>query len=496
MNRYIQYMYSYPHKTAYRLLENVSLKDYFFNLEGEGHSLYLHLPFCESKCGYCNLFSVTGCDKIQMEAYLDAVLRQIKQYKEIMPRSTSFGDFTIGGGTPLLLECGQMSRIFEAVAANMPLEGDCKVIIETAPNQTDREKAELLKRLGVTRVSMGIQSFDDKELRWLGRNHDSARAKKAAELLSGTGFECVNFDFIYGLPEQTAESLVCSLQTALDFEPDEIFLYPLYIKHGVRLEREGQKDVLDSDHTYELYRCGSAYLKEKGYIQKSMRRFLKKDSAGSCTEFSECGLKSALSLGCGGRSYLGRLHTCTPYRTNRNAALKEIQEYQRKEDFFSVTNGILLSEDEIKRRYVIKHLLFLPGISAQAYKQAFQKDIWEDFPVLRQWVEQGWLQENHGGFEHGAMDHNVSNGTAPDNSGMRLGCMEHTSEPLELPEYIGHTSEPLELPEYIGLTTEPLELPEYIGLTTEGLGLSDYIGPQLISEDIMGKMLEWERINA
>ncbi|MDE7187602.1 MAG: radical SAM protein, partial [Lachnospiraceae bacterium] len=175
MNRYIQYMYSYPHKTAYRFLENVNLRDYFFNLEGEGHGLYLHLPFCESKCGYCNLFSVTGCGRNRIDGYLDAVLRQIKQYSEMLPQSTSFEEFTIGGGTPLLLESEQIARIFKAVGGNLPMGSGCKVIIETAPNQTDQERAGLLKRLGVTRVSMGIQSFDDGELRWLGRTHDSGR---------------------------------------------------------------------------------------------------------------------------------------------------------------------------------------------------------------------------------------------------------------------------------------------------------------------------------
>jgi len=506
MNRYIQYMYSYPHKTAYRPLENVNLRDYFYNLEGEGHSLYLHLPFCESKCGYCNLFSVTGCSRIQMDDYIDAVMRQTKQYREMMPQSTSFGDFTIGGGTPLLLENGQITRIFETVERYLPV-GGCKIIIETAPNQTNKGKATLLKKLGVTRVSMGIQSFDNEELRWLGRNHDSERAREAADLLSDMDFECVNFDFIYGLPGQTEDSLTGSLKTALSFSPDEIFLYPLYIKHGVRLEREGRREMLDSDHTYALYRCGSVYLKENGYTQISMRRFRKRGSGETAPadmpqenmlqgnvfqrnalqgnvfqrnapqgntlqgnalqgnvsqrnvfqgnmpqenilqknvspEFSECGLKSALSLGCGGRSYLGRLHTCTPYRTTRIAALEEIERYQRTEDFSSVTNGILLSEDELKRRYVIKHLLILPGISKQAYKKAFQNELLEDFPIIKCWIERGWLKEY---------------------------CADRDNDSKSY---------------------------DMIGLTTEGLGLSDYIGPQLISEDIMGKMSEWESMNA
>ncbi|MCM1539785.1 MAG: STM4012 family radical SAM protein [Blautia sp.] len=432
MNRYIQYMYSYPHKTAYRPLENVNLRDYFFNLEGEGHSLYLHLPFCESKCGYCNLFSITGCNQIQMDKYIDAVLRQIKQYGEMLPQSASFTDFTIGGGTPLLLEGRQITRVFEAVAAGMPMDAGHKIVIETAPNQTNQEKAALLKELGVTRVSMGIQSFDNGELKWLGRNHDSGRAREAAGLLAGMGFECVNFDFIYGLPGQTADSLTCSLRTALSFSPDEIFLYPLYIKHGVRLERQGGKEQLDSDHTYALYQCGSEYLRENGYAQVSMRRFVRKRSESVSSEFSECGLKSALSLGCGGRSYLGRLHACTPYRTTRTAALEEIQRFQRTEDFSSVTNGILLSDDEIRRRYVIKHLLILPGLLRQAYQRAFGTDVLKDFPVLRDWMECGWLEEKH----------------------------------------------------------------DYLALTQEGLGLSDYIGPQLISEEIRVKMLEWEQENA
>ena len=454
MNRYIQYMYSYPHKTAYRSLNNVRLSDYFFNLEGEGHSLYLHLPFCESKCGYCNLFSVTGCNQIQMNSYIDAVLRQMRQYKEMMPQSTFFGDFTIGGGTPLLLESEQIARIFEAVGTYMPMSGDCKIVIETAPNQTGKEKAELLKKLGVTRVSMGIQSFDNGELRWLGRNHDSDRAREAAELLTDIGFECVNFDFIYGLPGQTDDSLIRSLRTAFSFFPDEIFLYPLYIKHGVWLEREGRQELLDSDHTYALYQCGVEYLKENGYDQISMRRFVRKGSAGDrMPEFNECGFKSALSLGCGGRSSLGRLHTCTPYRTSRTDALEEIRRFQWTEDFSFATNGILLSDDEIRRRYVIRHLLILPGISKQAYKRAFQSDVLEDFPVIRDWMEWGWLEERHIGIEETGIN-NVD---------------------ISVTDAAGH---------------------DYIVLTQEGLGLSDFIGPQLISEDIRRKMLEWERENA
>lgn len=431
MNRYIQYMYSYPHKTAYRPLQNVDLRDYMVNLEGEGHGLYLHLPFCESKCGYCNLFSVAGCGKAYIDAYLDVLPRQMAQYGEILPKSAVFESFTVGGGTPLLPDIRQLERMFLAVREYMPLRENADIVIETAPKQTDREKAGLLKELGVTRVSMGIQSFEEEELAWLGRNHDSRQAQAAAELLMSMGYACVNFDFIYGLPGQTEESLMRSLGRAVTLSPDEIFLYPLYIKHGVRLERDGQGAALDSDHTYGLYQRGAAYLKERGYVQLSMRRFAKTSPAGS-PAIRDCGFTGALSLGCGGRSYLGRLHTCTPYRITRQGALKELEEFRERKDFLSVSHGILLSDEEIRRRYVIKHLLIWPGISRQAYREHFGTGITEEFPILGDWIRKGWLEETGEGF---------------------------------------------------------------LRLTEEGLGLSDYIGPQLISEEIRGKMLEWEKIN-
>lgn len=430
MDRYIQYMYSYPHKTAYRPLQGVDIRDYMTSLEGEGHGLYLHLPFCESKCGYCNLFSAAGCGRAYMDAYLDVMERQMQQYKGALPGDTVFRDFTIGGGTPLLLDVRQLERMFRAAGDYMPLGKDCEIIIETAPKQTDKEKVRLLKELKTTRVSMGIQSFEEKELEWLGRQHDRQRALAAAELLADTGFGCVNFDFIYGLPGQNGESLIRSLKRAVSFSPDEIFLYPLYIKHGVRMEREGKGAVLDSGHTFRLYQRGAAYLKEQGYRQLSMRRFIR-ERDGIHGGFQECGFTGALALGCGGRSYLGRLHICTPYRTTRKGIMEEIERYLAREDFFAAADGIVLSDEELKRRYVIKHLLIRPGISKGAYRRDFGADAAADFPVFRMWTERGWLEDAG----------------------------------------------------------------EFLALTEEGLGLSDYLGPQLISEEIRKKMLEWERIN-
>lgn len=423
MNRYIQYMYSYPHKTAYRPLENVDLAGYADRLAGAGQSLYLHIPFCESKCGYCNLFSVTGMQEDFFEQYAEAVIRQIHQYSKILPKDAQFEDLTIGGGTPLLFPEHLLKKIFACIFEELPMKKDCEIIIETAPKQTSAEKIRMLKELGVTRVSMGIQSFQDEELKWLRRSHLAQSAREAAALLSAADLKCLNLDFIYGIPFQTKESLTASLEEAITYAPDEIFLYPLYIKHGVKLLEE--QNVPDPEHTYRLYQCGVKVLKAHGYIQDSMRRFTRQEQRG----FTECGLKSSLALGCGGRSYLGPLHVCTPYKITRCSAVEELRDFIQTKDHTIVKHGIILNEEEQRRRYVIRHAFTRQGISLLAYKKNFGRELFEEFKLFAEWMEKG---------------------------------------------YFGKEG-------------------DRIVLTETGIGLSDLLGPQLISKEIRARMEAWER---
>lgn len=425
---YIQYMYSYPHKTAYRPLKGVNLKDYGESLKGMGHGLYLHIPFCQTKCGYCNLFSVTGQKTEAIDRYLDTVERQIKQYREILSQAgTKISSFVIGGGTPLFLTEKQLERTFAMVEDNLALEQNRAVIIETAPNQTTKEKLTLLKTWGITRVSMGIQSFQEEELKILRRSHSAAQARKALKQLKSFDFPSVNLDFIYGIPGQTRESFLESLSEAVGFEPEEIFLYPLYVKHGAGLlkdMREGM--VLEPEKAVEEYEAGARYLIHMGYRQDSMRRFVRQEEGRR--EFSDCGFGTSLALGCGGRSYLGNLHFCTPYAITRTDCLKELERFEQTDDFTEITHGIFLSDQEQKRRYVIRHLLIRPGIFAKAYGEFFGTELLQDFPILKKWIEEGFLFWERG----------------------------------------------------------------FLTLTSEGMKRSDRLGPMLISPEIRRRMEEWE----
>lgn len=431
-NPYIQYMYSYPHKTAYGRLNGISLRDYASCLAGPGHGLYVHLPFCRTKCGYCNLFSVTGLDRdpAQIDRYLEAVRQQCLQYEELLkPYGAIFSEVVVGGGTPLLLTEDQLARLFGLLEAHAACADGRELIVETAPNETVRSKLEILKAAGATRVSMGIQSFSDEELGTLNRRHSARRAREALGLLKDYDFPCVNVDFIYGIPGQTTESLLKSLKEALAFAPDEIFLYPLYVKHGAGLQkavRDGM--VLDSKKAVLQYREASGYLRSEGFRQDSMRRFVRATRART---YSECGFGTSLALGCGGRSYLGNLHFCSPYAITREDCLDQLAAFERTEDFTEITHGILLTEEEQRRRYVIRHLLIRPGLLLPRYQEHFGTDAMEDFPILKDWQEQDYVRRE---------------GT-------------------------------------------------FLTLTDGGLELSDWLGPQLISRTVRERMEEWERMH-
>lgn len=428
MNPYIQYMYSYPHKTAYRPLTGVRFPDYAPLLAGRGHGLYLHIPFCQTKCGYCNLFSVTGLAEEAADRYLDTVERQSGQYRAVLDSvQAEFSELVIGGGTPLFLTEKQIERMFCILEAHFDFCGKRDVVVETAPNQTTREKLDILKQSGVSRVSMGVQSFSDRELSTLKRQHTARRAREALEMIKSFGFPCVNVDLIYGIPGQTEESLLESIREALRFAPEEIFLYPLYVKHGARMEREGA--VLEPEKAFAQYQMAGRFLREAGYCQDSMRRFVRRDTERA---FSECGFGTSIGLGCGGRSYLGKLHFCSPYATTRRECLARLKDYEDTGDFMEITHGIILSKEEQKRRYVIRHLLIRPGLELGRYQYLFGKDALDDFPRLQEWAEQG----------------------------------------------------------FAALRREAEQ--KYITLTETGLGLSDYLGPQLISPEVYKAMQEWE----
>lgn len=405
---YQQYMYSYPHKTAYQRVDYVQLENMEQCCSKQSMSLYFHVPFCESKCGYCNLFSISGSSKQFMDAYVQAVKRHGQQVLERMDKSSYQMDSLIfGGGTPMLLSLENLQTLFEIASDDFHINlGNTFSAIETSPNQTTDEKLLLLKANEVDRISIGVQSFIQEELGVLERCHTVSSAHRALERIKKYGFKNVNIDLIYGILGQDQQSLLESMKQALQYDPDEMFVYPLYNKPHTAIHG---KFVIDQNKQYQLYFVARDKLLEAGYHQTSMRRFVK----GKLEKPRSCGFENMLALGCGGRTYFNHMHFCEPYQIKAKACRQALENYIHKKDFFDHQSLYVLNDEEQKRRYVIKNLLHTVGIDMHGYREHFHASIMEDFPVLNDLIQREWAYVQGGFLRLSAVGISLSDAIGP-----------------------------------------------------------------------------------
>ena len=383
ISRYVSYMYSYPHKTAYRTLTPpVSLSPYLERLEGREASLYFHIPFCAHKCGYCNLFSQQCCDAERISLYLHTMRRQAEQLS-VAAQGLKFTSFAVGGGTPLILDEGQLEELFCLAELFGVHPSRVFTSVETSPEYTQKSVLRQLRARGVERLSMGVQSFNETELKKLKRRPGLGTVVGALENIVEAGFPQFNLDLIYGIEGQTVESFMRSLNTALTYRPNELFIYPLYVRPGTRIDVRSTDDI-----GYAIYKSARELLVGQGFVQTSMRRFVGRETTE--TEFS-CGDEVMLSCGAGGRSYLGNLHYATPYAVRQQAIADEIDHYIRTTDFMTAANGFLLSTEEMQIRFIIKNLMYHRGVDLVEYEKRFGEK--PDRNLFREFTDRGWIEE-------------------------------------------------------------------------------------------------------
>ena len=383
ISRYVSYMYSYPHKTAYRTLTPpVSLSPYLERLEGREASLYFHIPFCAHKCGYCNLFPQQCCDAERISLYLHTMRRQAEQLS-VAAQGLKFTSFAVGGGTPLILDEGQLEELFCLAELFGVHPSRVFTSVETSPEYTQKSVLRQLRARGVERLSMGVQSFNETELKKLKRRPGLGTVVGALENIVEAGFPQFNLDLIYGIEGQTVESFMRSLNTALTYRPNELFIYPLYVRPGTRINVRSTDDI-----GYAIYKSARELLVGQGFVQTSMRRFVRRETTE--TEFS-CGDEVMLSCGAGGRSYLGNLHYATPYAVRQQAIADEIDHYIRTTDFMTAANGFLLSTEEMQIRFIIKNLMYHRGVDLAEYEKRFGEK--PDRNLFREFTDRGWIEE-------------------------------------------------------------------------------------------------------
>jgi oxygen-independent coproporphyrinogen-3 oxidase len=236
--------------------------------------LYLHIPFCEAKCAYCDFAVVVGRGRRQAE-YVGALVREIAGWGRALGHPV-VPTIYLGGGTPSLLSPDQADAILAACRAAFDVTPDAEISLEANPSAADRATYRALRETGVTRLSLGIQSFNDAELRFLGRQHTGNDGRRAVEAARAAGFDNLSLDLIYGLPGQELTSWQRSLAAAVTLAPDHLSTYGLTIEPATELgrrQRRGLLAPLDPDLAAEMYEAADEALGAAGYERYEIANF-------------------------------------------------------------------------------------------------------------------------------------------------------------------------------------------------------------------------------
>ena len=343
--------------------------------------LYLHIPFCVRKCAYCDFLSFPAEKEIQKQ-YVNCLIEEIRQFDlaEDYVVSTIF----FGGGTPSVLEGSEIMRIMQAIRERFPdIREDAEITIECNPGTLTEEKLQIYQKAGINRLSLGLQSADQEELKLLGRIHTYNQFKENFYLARRIGFANINVDLMSALPGQTCESWKETLSRVTDLDPEHISAYSLIIEEGTPFgerygSEEGRKLLPDEDSEREMYHETKRFLKDCGYERYEISNYAKpgrecRHNIGYWTGVPYLG------LGLGASSYLdGCRFTVNPdmkqYLEEKPGMFTDIEKLTKKdmeEEFFYVglrmTAGVSLSEFE--RRFGISAKEVYPGLMETFVKE-------------------------------------------------------------------------------------------------------------------------------
>jgi oxygen-independent coproporphyrinogen-3 oxidase len=379
---YAGYAYAYPHKTAYRPLQPpVALREVWADERREALFLYLHVPFCEMRCGFCNLFTLTRPKDNLADTFLAALRRQAVRVRAALG-DCRFARVAVGGGTPTFLDPGPLEQLFDVAEHTLGADlAAVPVAVETSLATAEPDKLGLLRDRGVKRVSIGVQSFLEAEVAAAGRPQKTADLETALERLRATGFATLNIDLIYGLPRQTVASWLTSVRAALRWRPEELYLYPLYVRPLTGL---GGSRHQGEDLRLSCYREARALLQDTGYVQVSMRLFRARHAPVSDGPVYCCQEDGMVGVGCGARSYTRALHYATEYAVRAPGIRAILADYVARADetFDQADYGFRLGPEEQRRRYTIQSLLWGEGLTPAAYRARFGSEVFDDLPEL------------------------------------------------------------------------------------------------------------------
>jgi len=356
----------------------LNTSDLLIHCKEQTFSLYIHIPFCQKKCIYCDFLSIPVSGNVPDE-YMQSLMDEFGH----IPYPHSLKSIYFGGGTPSLLRLDQIDKIISLVN-KLFIINNPEISIEINPDDISEDWIKSIKDIGINRVSIGIQSFLDKELMYLGRRHDAKKAKIACEIVS-ENFRNWSLDLIYGIPNSTYREWEETIKIAVLYEPSHISTYNLTYEEGTPLFENKLHEKVDDDVCLELYKIAENMLCGYGYEHYEISNFAKPDfkCIHNLTYWHN---EPYIGLGAGAFSYINNLR-CANYRD----ISKYIEFPGIKEEVDSLT------EREIKIETLIQYFRLSEGIHEETYYQRFNTSLSNDFgSALGRLVSQKLLEYDSG----------------------------------------------------------------------------------------------------
>lgn len=345
--------------------------------------LYIHIPFCVRKCNYCDFLSFPCDSYAKRKEYIYALIKQIEDYKEIS-RDYLVDSIFIGGGTPSILDEDLVVLLFKKLKEVFNIDRDAEITIEGNPDSLNTSKLKCYKSLGINRLSIGLQSTNDNELKVLGRPHNMTQFINAYNSARAVGFSNINIDIMSALPGQNMELYGRTLAKVIDFSPEHISSYSLIIEEGTNFYNNQQilASLPDEDLDRKMYDFTKQILKRAGYSRYEISNYSKKGYA----------CKHNVKYWTGG-DYIGLgLGASSCFEGERYRIVDDINMYidlcnsNQMEELKK--DCIKLSVKDMIEEYMFLGLRLIKGVSILEFNERFDKDIYEIYgEVIDKYVE-------------------------------------------------------------------------------------------------------------
>ncbi len=326
-------------------------------------SLYVHLPWCERKCPYCD-FNSHQSSSFDETAYINTLLEDLQQDLPLI-WGRQISSIFIGGGTPSLFSGEAIQQLMSGLRALLNFNPGIEISMEANPGSADESRFRAYRAAGINRLSIGIQSFNDRSLQLLGRIHNGQKALSAFAAARQAGFDNINIDLMFALPEQTLQQAQADLQQAITLEPEHLSLYQLSIEPNTLFHSQNPQNLPDDDLSWDMQQQNQALLQQSGYLQYEISAYAR---AGRHSRHNVNYWHFGDYLGIGAGAH-GKITLPAEGRVIRQTRQRHPEVYLQKQGSARISETRELNEQDLAFEFMLNALRLLEGFEKSLFSE-------------------------------------------------------------------------------------------------------------------------------